>query len=307
MLQRFTSLFPLWAIILSIVALLYPDLFLPYSSAIPLLLGIVMFGMGMTLTAEDFLLVFKRPRVVLFGTAMQYTLMPLIGFVISMALSLPPELAAGVILLGCCPGGTASNVICYLARGDVALSIVLTSVSTLLSFIATPLLTWLYIGQTVPVDIYGMVVSILQIVIVPVTLGIGLNTLLGSRIDSIRHVFPAISVITIVFIIAVIMALNKENVMSAGLLVISSVIIHNLLGLTSGYGLSRLAGFSEIEARTISFEVGMQNSGLSVALAIKHFTEIAALPGALFSIWHNISGSFLASYWAGKNGNEKHA
>lgn len=304
MLQRFTSLFPLWAVILSAVALFYPDLFLPYSSYIPLLLGVVMFGMGMTLSVEDFLLVFKRPKVVLFGTAMQYTLMPLIGFAISVALSLPPELAAGVILLGCCPGGTASNVICYLARGDVALSIVLTSVSTLLSFIVTPLLTWFYIGQTVPVDVYGMMISILQIVIVPVGLGIGLNTLLGPRIDSIRHVFPAVSVITIVFIIAIIMALNRDAVMSAGLLVISAVVLHNLLGLASGYGLSRAAGFSEIEARTISFEVGMQNSGLSVALAIEHFSAIAALPGALFSIWHNISGSFLASYWSEKEVSE---
>ncbi|TGC08437.1 bile acid:sodium symporter family protein [Methanolobus halotolerans] len=298
MLQRFTSLFPLWAVILSVVALFYPDIFLPYRDAIPLLLGIVMFGMGMTLSARDFLLVLKKPGVVLFGTAIQYTLMPLIGFVISIALSLPPELTAGVVLLGSCPGGTASNVICYLARGDVALSIVLTSVSTLLSFIATPLLTWLYIGQTVPVDIYGMVISILQIVIVPVTLGIGLNTFLDTRTDSFRHVFPAISVITIVIIIAIIMALNRDNVISAGLLVMSVTILHNLLGLASGYGLSRLIGLSETESRTITFEVGMQNSGLSVALAIEHFSAIAALPGALFSIWHNISGSFLASYWS---------
>ncbi len=300
MLQRFTSLFPVWAILFSVVALFYPDIFMPYSSTIPLLLGIVMFGMGMTLSISDFLLVFKRPGVVLFGTAIQYILMPLIGFAISMAFSLSPELTAGVVLLGSCPGGTASNVICYLAKGDVALSIVLTSVSTLLSFVATPLLTWIYIGQTVPVDVYGMVISILQIVIVPVAMGIGLNTLLGTRIDSVRHVFPAISVVTIVFIIAIIMALNRETVMTAGLLVISVVVIHNLLGLAGGYGLSKLAGFTEIEARTISFEVGMQNSGLSVALAIEHFSEIAALPGALFSIWHNISGSFLASYWSGK-------
>jgi len=300
MLQRFTSLFPLWAVVLSAVALFYPELFLPYQNSIPLLLGLVMFGMGMTLSADDFLLVLKRPRVILIGTALQYTLMPLIGVALSVVFSLPPELTAGFVLLGSCPGGTASNVICYLAKADVALSIVLTSVSTLISFVMTPLLTWIYIGQTVHVDIYGMVISILQIVIIPVTLGIGLNTFLGSRTDRIRPVFPAFSVLTIIFIIAIIMALNRDTVVSAGLLVVSVVMMHNLLGLASGYGLSRLTGLTEIESRTIAFEVGMQNSGLSVALAVKHFSSIAALPGALFSIWHNISGSFLASYWARK-------
>lgn len=300
MLQRFTTLFPLWALMLSVVALLYPEVFLPYSSVIPLLLGMVMFAMGMTLSLKDFLLVLRRPGVILLGTAMQYTLMPLIGFVISRTLGLSPELTAGVVLLGCCPGGTASNVICYLARGDVALSIMLTSVSTLIAFVMTPLLTWLYIGQTIPVDMYGMVVSILQIVVLPVALGIALNTLLHERIDRIRYAFPALSVLIIIFIIATIMALNRDTVVSAGILVIIAVVAHNLLGLAGGYAFSRMLGLSEIEARTIAFEVGMQNSGLSVALAIKHFSAAAALPGALFSIWHNISGSFLASYWAGK-------
>ena len=301
MLQKFTSLFPFWAIILSAIALLHPGTFLPYKDAIPFLLGLVMFGMGMTLTLEDFLLVFKRPKAVIIGTVLQYTLMPLAGFFIARAFSLSPELTAGVVLLGCCPGGTASNVICYLAKGDVAFSIVLTSVSTLISFIMTPLLTWIYIGQTIDVDTYGMLISILQIVIVPVVLGIVINSLFGTRIRNIRHFFPALSVVTIVFIIAIIMATNRNTVISAGIIISIVVIVHNLLGLASGYGLSRLMGLSEIEARTIGIEVGMQNSGLSVALAIKHFTAAAALPGALFSIWHNISGSFAASYWAERN------
>jgi BASS family bile acid:Na+ symporter len=227
--------------------------------------------------------------------------MPLAGFIIARTLDLSPELTAGVVLLGCCPGGTASNVICYLAKGDVALSIVLTSVSTLISFIMTPLLTWIYIGQNIDVDTHGMLISILQIVIVPISMGIAINSLLGARIRNIRHFFPALSVTTIVFIISIIMATNRETVISAGILITTAVIVHNLLGLASGYGLSRLMGLSEIEARTIGIEVGMQNSGLSAALAIKHFTAAAALPGALFSIWHNISGSFAASYWAERN------
>ena len=231
MLQKFTSLFPLWAIILSAIALLYPGIFLPYKDAIPLLLGFVMFGMGMTLAMKYFLIVLKRPKVIIIGTVLQYTLMPLIGFTIARAFSLSTELTTGVVLLGCCPGGTASNVICYLAKGDVALSIMLTSVSTLISFVMTPLLTWVYIGQTIRVDIYGMLISILQIVIVPVFLGIGMNTLLSVRIKNIRHFFPALSVLTIVFIIAIIMALNRENVISAGLLIIIVVMLHNLVGL----------------------------------------------------------------------------
>lgn len=301
MLQKFTSLFPLWAIILSAIALLSPDIFLPYKDAIPFLLGLVMFGMGMTLALEDFWLVFKRPKAVFIGTILQYALMPFIGYAISRMFSLSPELTAGVVLLGCCPGGTASNVISYLAKADVALSIVLTSFSTLISFVMTPLLTWAYIGQTIDVDMYGMLISILQIVIVPVALGIAINTVLSSRIENIRHLFPVISVLTIVFIISIIMALNRETVISAGFLVVIVVVLHNLLGLASGYGFAKLLGLSEIEARTIGIEVGMQNSGLSVALSIKYFTATAALPGALFSIWHNISGSFAASFWAKKN------
>lgn len=301
MLQKFTSLFPIWAIVLSAIALLYPDIFLPYKDAIPFLLGLVMFGMGMTLDLADFLLVFKRPKAIIIGTVLQYALMPFTGFVIARVFFLSPELTAGVVLLGCCPGGTASNVISYLAKGDVALSIVLTAVSTLISFVMTPLLTWIYIGQTIDVDVYGMLFSILQIVIVPVAMGITINTLAGSHIENIRHLFPLFSVLTIVFIIAIIMALNRETVISAGFLVVVVVVLHNLLGLVSGYGFAKLLGLSEIEARTIGIEVGMQNSGLSVALAIKYFTATAALPGALFSIWHNISGSFAASYWAERN------
>jgi len=301
MLQKFTSLFPFWAIIFSALALLYPNFFVPYKDTIPFLLGLVMFGMGMTLVPKDFLIVLRKPEAVFIGTVLQYLLMPLIGYTIARLFSLQPDFIAGVVLLGCCPGGTASNVISYLAKGDVALSIVLTSVSTLISFIMTPLLTWLYIGQSIDVDVHGMVISILQIVIFPVATGIIINTVLSSRIEKIRHLFPLISVLTIVFIIAIIMALNREMVLSAGILLMSVVVLHNLLGLASGYGLAKLLGLSEIEARTIGIEVGMQNSGLSVALSIKYFTATAALPGALFSIWHNISGSFAASYWTKKN------
>ncbi|WP_406662118.1 bile acid:sodium symporter family protein [Methanolobus sp. ZRKC3] len=298
MIRKFISLFPLWAIILSIAAFIYPDVFSPYKAAITPLLGVVMFGMGITLSAHDFLLVLKRPGVIALGTAMQYILMPLIAFILSYMLHLPTEIMAGLVLLGCCPGGTASNVICYLAKGDVALSITLTSVSTLMAFILTPALTWLYIGQAVPVEVGGVMVSIVKIVLVPVALGIIINTLFDKYIERFKHAFPALSVAAIVFIIAIIIALNKDNILTAGKLVVVAVVLHNGFGFASGYYISKAMGLDEKDARTLAIEVGMQNSGLSVALAVKYFSALAALPGALFSIWHNIMGSALAAYWS---------
>lgn len=298
MIRKFISFFPIWAIIFSLVAFAYPDFFSPYGVAITPLLGVVMFGMGISLSANDFRLVFKRPGIVALGVAMQYTLMPFIAFILSYFLHLPTEIMAGLILLGCCPGGTASNVICYLAKGDVALSITLTSVSTLVAFILTPALTWLYIGQAVPVEVLGMMLSIIKIVLVPVALGIVINTAFAPKIERFEHVFPALSVGAIVFIIAIIIALNKDSIFSAGKMVMLAVILHNGFGFLSGYFISKTVGIDEKAARTLAIEVGMQNSGLSVALAINYFSSLAALPGALFSIWHNIMGSALAAYWS---------
>ena len=298
MIKKFTSLFPLWAVLLSAVAYVYPEYFIPYKGFIVPLLSLIMLGMGVTLSVGSFLAVLKRPYVVILGTLMQYTLMPLAAWIVCLALKLPADLAAGVILLGCCPGGTASNVICYLAKGDVALSIVLTSVSTMVAFIATPFLTWLFIGQTVDVDVMGMLVSVVKIVIVPVVLGLSINYFFEKRITAIKDVFPAISALAIVVIIAIIIGANRENLEHSGLLVLVAVILHNGMGLAGGYGVAKAFKLSEKEARTLAIEVGMQNSGLSVALAIKHFTAAAALPGAIFSIWHNLSGAFLAGHWA---------
>lgn len=298
MIKKFTSLFPLWAVLLSAVAYVYPEYFIPYKGFIVPLLSLIMLGMGVTLSVDSFLAVLKRPYVVILGTLMQYTLMPLAAWIVCLALKLPADLATGVILLGCCPGGTASNVICYLAKGDVALSIVLTSVSTIVAFLATPFLTWLFIGQTVDVDVMGMLVSVVNIVIVPVVLGLSINYFFEKRITAVRDFFPAISALAIVVIIAIIIGTNSENLKQSGFLVLVAVILHNGLGLAGGYGVAKAFKLSETEARTLAIEVGMQNSGLSVALAIKHFTAAAALPGAIFSIWHNLSGAFLAGHWS---------
>lgn len=254
-----------------------------------------MFGMGMTLTLDDFKRVLLKPQVIGLGVLIQYLIMPFSAWGISLLFQLPTELMIGMVLVGSSAGGTASNVICYLAKGDVALSISMTVCSTLLAIVAMPLLTWLYVGQTVPVQ--DMLLSILKIVLLPVILGVGLNTLLQARLAKIKPVFPAISSLAIIIIIAIIVALNHGRLTTMGATIILAVMLHNLIGLVSGYQLARLAGYSRQVCRTLAIEVGMQNSGLSVALAIKYFGPAAALPGALFSIWHNLSGALLAGFW----------
>ncbi len=301
MLKKFTSLFPLWAVLLSVVAYLRPEYFAPHQDLIVPFLSLIMLGMGITLSVDNFLEVFKKPKVIFLGTLMQYTIMPLAAWIVCLVLKLPADIAAGVILLGCCPGGTASNVITYIAKADVALSIVLTSVSTMIAFLTTPFLTWLFIGQAVDVDVTGMLVSVVKIVIVPVVLGLLISYFFEKQIGAVKEVFPAISAAAIVIIIAVIIGTNSENLAHSGPLVLLAVILHNGLGLAGGYWVSKALKLSETEARTISIEVGMQNSGLSVALAIKYFTATAALPGAIFSIWHNLSGAFLAGHWSKQN------
>lgn len=260
-----------------------------------------MFGMGLTLTPASFGEVLRRPGVVGLGVFLQFAVMPLAAWLIGHGLGLSPALLAGLVLVGACPGGTASNVICYLARGDVALSITLTTVSTLLAVLFTPALTWLYVGQTVPVPVAAMLWSIVKIVLLPVAGGVVINRAARNRLERIQHVFPLVSVAAIVFIIAVIVALNRDSLGSVGVTVATAVVLHNLAGLGAGYGLARLLVCDRRTARTLAIEVGMQNSGLGVALAIKYFSAAAAVPGALFSVWHNLSGSVLAAWWSRRN------
>ncbi len=293
-----TLWFPLLALAGSALALFQPGLFAPLRPAIVPLLGLVMFGMGMTLTPASFAAALSRPALIVAGVAMQYTLMPLIAWGLAALLGLEPMLAAGVVLVGSCPGGTASNVICYLARGDVALSITLTTVSTLLSVLATPLLTWSLIGQKVEVPALAMLFSIVKIILLPVGLGLLVGRLLGGRIRPLLHWFPRLSVAAIVLIIAIIVALNEGQLAHLAGVTLLAVVLHNLLGLAAAWWLAGLAGCDEAVRRTLAIEVGMQNSGLGVALALKHFSAAAALPGAVYSIWHNLSGASLAAWWS---------
>ncbi|MGB1640036.1 MAG: bile acid:sodium symporter family protein [Pseudohongiellaceae bacterium] len=298
--SRLTTLLPLWAILLSGVAFFFSE---PFSSLaswiIPLLAG-VMFTMGLTLKAADFKRILQDPRPILVGVLLQFILMPLLAVVLAKMFGLSNQLTAGLVLVGCCAGGTASNVISYLARADLALSISMTVCSTLVGVVATPLLTGFYLSTTINVDTMGMLVSIIQIVLIPVLAGITLSHFFPELIRPLTPTLPALSVLIILTIIAIVVALNSDSLLEVGALTLVAVVLHNLGGMCGGFYLSRLLGFDTRQSHTIAIEVGMQNSGLGVALALEFFSATAALTGALFSVWHNISGSLLASQWSRK-------
>ena len=295
---QFNNLFPLWAVLLSAVAFGFNGFFGNLEQAIVPLLATVMFIMGLTLTNDDFLRISKDPRPVFVGVLLQFMLMPILALILATILQLSNQLTAGMVLVGSCAGGTASNVITYLAKGDVALSISMTMISSLAGVIATPLLCSFYLSETVAVDTLGMFLSISQIVLIPVVLGSLINHHAHSTVLRVESLLPSVSIVIVLLIIAIIVALNSEQLLEIGLLTLVAVILHNLLGLTGGFCISRLFGFNLRQSHTIAIEVGMQNSGLGVALALQFFSSAAALPGALFSVWHNISGSMVASYWS---------
>ncbi|MDK1288681.1 bile acid:sodium symporter family protein [Pseudoalteromonas umbrosa] len=298
MLNRVIQLFPLWALLLSVIAYVNPDFFTPFKSAIIPLLTVIMLSMGLTLTWSDFSNVIKTPKAIMLGVLLQYLVMPFVALVIVYAFGLNDTLSLGIILVGCVAGGTASNVMCFLAKGDVALSITMTAISTLLGVLVTPFLISLYAQQLVDIPIQAMILNLLKIVLAPVLIGLLLNTLLRKQVAKIQTVLPLLSMLAIVFIIAIIVALNQAQLSSVGPVILCAVIVHNGIGLLSGYWAARWCGFQEVVCRTIAFEVGLQNSGLAVALAMKFFSPAAAIAGTVFSIWHNISGSILASFWS---------
>lgn len=262
------------------------------------LLGVVMFGMGMTLTFQDFKRVLQRPWEVLLGVVAQFLIMPLAAWFLVWLFALPPELAIGVVLVGTCPGGTASNVISYLAKGDVALSVSMTMATTLLAPVVTPTLTWLLAGSWIEVSFTAMMISIAQMVLLPLLLGLTAHHFFERTVEKILPVMPVVSVVTIVLLVGVVVALGAESLLDVGLLMAAIVVLHNAFGLVLGYGMARLFRLDSKKARTVSIEVGMQNSGMAASLAVLYFSPAAAIPGAIFSVWHNISGSIVANYFA---------
>ncbi|WP_309068738.1 bile acid:sodium symporter family protein [Microbacterium sp.] len=288
------TVFPILVIVAGVLGFLLPDAIAPLGQAVPWLLGVVMFGMGLTLTLPDFSRILKRPWMVLIGVVLQYLIMPLTAWLIVLVLQLPAELAAGVILVGCAPGGTASNVVTYLSRGDTALSVTVTTCSTLLAPVLTPLLTLWLAGQFLEVPFASMMISILQTVLLPVVAGLVVRLLLRRWVERAQPALPWVSTIAIALIVAAVVAGSADRIVEAGLLVFLAVFLHNGFGLLLGYLAAMGLRMSQRERRAIAIEVGMQNSGLAASLAAAHFSPLAALPAAVFSVWHNLSGAIFA-------------
>lgn len=278
-------------------ALLWPAVFgVIDTSWISYLLGMVMFGMGLTININDFKIVFSRPRDIIIGCIAQFTIMPSLAWCLAKLFNLPPELAIGVILVGCCPGGTSSNVITYLAGGDLPLSVGFTSISTLLAPLLTPLLTWMLAGTYVNVSIWSMFISIISVVILPIFLGFIVKYYFRDLSIKIADYLPAFSTIAITLIVAAVVSSNSSSLRTSGMLIILVVVCHNILGYATGFLLGKILNLAYPKRIAICVEVGMQNSGLACSLANQHFSAMAmaAVPGAIFSVWHNISGALLS-------------
>ena len=307
-LEKLSDFFGKWMALI-VIAVAALALFAPQTclwvktSWINWLLGIVMFGMGLTLKMDDFKVVFSRPKDIIIGFIAQFTLMPLIAFLLAKAFNLPTEIAVGVILVGTCPGGTSSNVMTYLSKGDVPLSVGMTAVSTLFAPLMTPLLTLLYAGQRVDVNAVAMFLSIVKVVLLPITLGLVCNYFFEKVTREIVRILPLISTIAIIMIIASVVSANSARLKTVGVMVVIVVILHNLLGYAAGFGVGKLLRLNTTKCRALSIEVVMQNSGLATSLAATHFAQypLATIPGAVFSVWHNISGAVYANFLANRH------
>ncbi len=292
--------FALWVIVFAVLGFVLPDIFKQVTPYIVTLLGIIMFGMGLTISLDDFKEVARRPLEVGIGVISQFLIMPLLAVLLTAIIPMSPEVAAGVILVGCCPGGTSSNVMTYLSKGDVALSVACTSVTTLLAPIVTPFLVWTFASQYLPVDAAAMFMSIVKVVLLPLALGFLLQKLLPGVVKAAVPALPLVSVAGIVLIVAAVVGASKGAIASSGLLIFAVVVLHNGLGYLLGFFAAKAAGLSLAKRKAIAIEVGMQNSGLGAALANTYFSPVAAVPSAIFSVWHNISGALLANYFASR-------
>ncbi|WP_037354079.1 bile acid:sodium symporter family protein [Selenomonas sp. FC4001] len=270
------------------------------------MLGVVMFGMGMTLKVEDFKRVLQHPKEVAIGVGAQFIIMPLVALALVKVFALPPELAIGVILVGTCPGGTASNVIAYLAKGDVALSVSMTMTTTLLAPIVTPALTYFLAGAWIDISFTAMMISIAQMVLAPVILGLLVHHFMADTTKKIMPAMPLVSVVCIVLLVGCVVALSASKLATVGLTMAAIVILHNAFGLALGFTAAKLLHMDARKARTVAIEVGMQNSGMAASLAVMYFNPAAALPGAIFSVWHNVSGSLVANFCVRQDNREAH-
>lgn len=297
--------FPVWVVLGALLALWEPATALWFRPTwIPYFLGIIMLSMGLTLDFEDFKRVLKIPRSILLGVFLQYSIMPFLGFSLAKAFGLPIDYMIGLVLVACCPGGTASNVVCFIARTNVALSVTLTTCSTLIAVLATPLLTtWLVeslardlLGVQIQVDTLGLLIKTFKVVVLPVVAGIFLNHYFHSWVKKINPYTPFLAVLSIVFIVDFILAAKKGDIVNTGLPLIAAVVVLHIMGFLLGYLLSRVLRFEKQDAQTVSIEVGMQNSGLATELARSNFAAfgLATVPGAISALTHCILGSIAA-------------
>ncbi|MDF7675716.1 bile acid:sodium symporter family protein [Neisseriaceae bacterium ESL0693] len=307
-----TRLFPLWAAFCAFIAYYHPSVFIGFKPYMAQLLMLIMLAMGVTLHIDDFSRVLRRPVPVAAGLALHYLVMPLAAWIIARILHMPPELQAGMVLVGCVASGTASNVMVFLAKGDVALSVTISVCSTLIGVVATPLLTHFYIASSIHVPIESILIEIIQIVILPITAGLLLNRFAHKAVKNVLPLLPLFSMCLILLALSTVVALSQHSLndlyatdtaytpIQLGWMTVLGVLLHNAIGLLSGYWGGRLLGFDKSICRTLAFEVGMQNSGLAAVLGLKFVSALAALPAAFFSVWHNISGALLAGFWSDK-------
>ena len=287
--------FAVWVLLFAVLGFLLPDVFRQLTPWIVTLLGVIMFGMGLTISTKDFAEVLRRPFDVGLGVVSQFVIMPLLAFALTRIIPMPPEVAAGVILVGCCPGGTSSNVMTYLAKGDTALSVACTSVTTLLAPVVTPFLVLMLASEYLPVDAWAMFQSILKVVLLPLALGFAAQKLVPGLVRAAIPALPLVSVTGIVLIVAAVVGASKGAIAQSGMMIFAVVLLHNGLGYLIGFAAARVAGLDLPRRKAIAIEVGMQNSGLAAALATAYFSPLAAVPAAIFSVWHNISGAVAAS------------
>ena len=292
-----SRLFPILAIVVALLAYYDPSVLINWKASIIPLLSMVMFCMGLTLRVSDFKRVWNKPQPIALAIIIQFSIMPLAAIVLSKAFNLSDDLTVGMLIVGACAGGTASNVMTYLARGDVALSVSMTLASTMWGIIATPMIISATAGEIVEIDSPGMMISVIKMVLIPIVAGVLITHYQPKFANKINKYLADIASSLILLIIAIIVALNAEKIATVGYAIFAAVALHNIIGLISGYTAGKLTRQTEVTCRTLAIEIGMQNSGLGVALALKYFGPMAALPGAIFSIWHNISGAILAGIW----------
>eukprot|EP00871_Galdieria_phlegrea_P005474 jgi/Galph1/5928/GphlegSOOS_G4572.1 len=307
LLEGFANLFPLWILLGAIGAFFKPSYFLWFKgSHIIWTLSSIMLAMGLTLDVSQLIEVTKNPYPVIFGALAQYSIMPMLGYVISRIFALPTEFAVGICLVACCPGGTASNLVCYLAEANVALSVLMTTVTTLLSVLVTPWLMLLLAGKLIPVPVVGLLMSTIQVVLLPLCLGLVLRLFFRDFVDQLNQWLPSLSVIGVVLICGSIVAENSLVIRQSGFQLLLALSVLHLGGFLLGFFVSKFGGFSTSVCRTVSIEVGMQNSGLGAALAKAHFgNPLTAVPCAISATMHSIYGSLFASYWRWSNRQEK--